>query len=393
MDGALLVDLLVVVTLLTAVLSGWARGLGRTVGALAGAVGGALLALAVVVPWAEERLGPQTSPTLLVVVAGILCVVTGAALGTALGGLLHRALTRIRLGWLDAAGGALAGAVITAVIWVLVAALVPVAGSATVTDSVSSSRALAALTRVVPDELQDRTALARALERSQPWLAEVAGSPSQPPSIPAVDVDSAALQSSSASVVRVSGDARACRSVVTGSGFVVAPDRVMTNAHVVAGVDAPVVRAPGELPVTGRVVYVDERQDLAVVATDGLDAPALSLRTGARSGDVAVVAGYPHGVRQLQLEAAQVVGQRSTIVTTDGQSRLRRVLTLASDIQQGNSGGPVLGSDGHVIGVVFAKAVAVDRVAYAVPASVAAPVVERAPGMTEAVPTGSCTAA
>ena len=136
MDGALLVDLLVVVTLLTAVLSGWARGLGRTVGALAGAVGGALLALAVVVPWAEERLGPQTSPTLLVVVAGILCVVTGAALGTALGGLLHRALTRIRLGWLDAAGGALAGAVITAVIWVLVAALVPVVGSATVTDSV-----------------------------------------------------------------------------------------------------------------------------------------------------------------------------------------------------------------------------------------------------------------
>lgn len=138
--------------------------------------------------------------------------------------------------------------------------------------------------------------------------------------------------------MRVSGDARACRSVVTGSGFVIAPDRVMTNAHVVAGVDAPVVRAPGELPVTGRVVYVDERQDLAVVATDGLDAPALSLRTGARSGDVAVVAGYLHGVRQLQLEAAQVVGQRSTIVTTDGQSRLRRVLTLASDIEQGNSG-------------------------------------------------------
>lgn len=393
MDGALLVDLLVVLTLLTAVLSGWARGLGRTVGALAGAVGGALLAVSVVVPWAEERLGPQTSPTLLVVVAGIVCVVAGATLGTSLGGLLRAGLSRIRLGWLDAAGGAVAGAGITAVIWVLVAALVPVVGSATITDSVSSSRALSALTRVVPDGLQDRTALARALERSQPWLAEVAGSPSQPPAIPAVDVDSAALEASSGSVVRVSGDARACRSVVTGSGFVIAPDRVMTNAHVVAGVDSPVVRAPGELPVTGRVVYVDESQDLAVVATDGLDAPPLTLRTGARAGDVAVVAGYPLGVRELQLDAAQVLGQRSTIVTTDGQSRLRRVLTVAADIEQGSSGGPVLGSDGRVVGVVFAKAVAVDRVAYAVPASVAAPVAERAPGLTEAVATGTCTAA
>lgn len=391
MDGAQIIDLAVVLTLLAALLAGWARGLGRTLGGLAGAALGALVALTVVVPWVHGRVEGDNAPLALFVVC-VVAIGIGAGLGTRLGEMLRHHAQEVRLGWLDALGGALTGGAVVAIVWTLVVPLAPLLGSAAATDSVGESRTLQTLTRVVPDSLQERTTYAWVLERSRPWLAEVAGSPATPPEIPDVDVDTAAVREASRSVVRISGDREGCHSVVTGSGFVVAPGRVMTNAHVVAGVSSPVVRAPGELPVRGTVVYVDEANDLAVIASDGLTTAPLTLRSGARSGSEGVVAGYPRG-GPLRLDPAEIGAQRRTVVSIDGEPRPRRVLTLAADIDQGNSGGPVLGADGRVVGVVFAKSVDVDKVAFAVPVSVAGPVVERAASLRSPVDTGTCEAA
>lgn len=391
MDSALVVDVIVVLTLVCAVLAGWARGLGRTVGGVVGAVLGVTVGASLVLPLVAEHVDarPQVPVAMGAVIA---CAVLGSLAGTGAGALLSRLLTRMRLGWADSVGGALAGAGVTVLAWALVAALVPATGSAVLTDSVSGSRAIAALTRSAPPALQDSESLARVLERTQPWLAEVAGSPTKAPTIPDVDLDTAAVRQATRSVVRVSGEAPGCRTAVTGSGFVVAPDRVMTNAHVVAGVDTPIVRAPGELPARGTVVYVDEEHDLALVATEGLDAPALRLDTDVRAGSEAVVAGYPGG-GPLRLDPASVLSTRRTLVTVDGTGALRSVTTLGADIHRGNSGGPAIGSDGEVVGVIFAKAVGVDSVAYAVPTTVAAPVAERASSYYSAVATGSCEAA
>ncbi len=386
MDAAPIVDVVVVLSLVVAVLAGWMQGLGRTVGGLAGAVLGTGIALVLVVPWVVDRFDEQQARLLAVVAVVMALVATGTALGSAVGGVVGNALDRARLGLADAAGGAVAGGVMTALAWVLAAALAPATGSAPLTDSMTSSRTIQELTRFAPASVQDGSIATRLLDRNQPWLAEVAGSPSVSPEIPDVDVDTAAVRSASRSVVRVSGEVPGCPGVMTGSGFVVAANRVMTNAHVVAGADSPVIRAPGELPRRGRVVHLDTKNDLAIVATDGLATPALRFADATKPGSEGVVVGYPGG-GPLRLDPARLLAERPTVVTKDGRSTHRSVVTLAASIASGNSGGPVVSGDGEVVGVIFARATSVEDVAYAVPASVARPLAERSPRLTEAVST------
>lgn len=391
MDAAQVVDAVVVLSLLMAAVSGWVRGLGRTAGGLVGAVGGAAVAVLVVVPSVTSSFVDHEVLLVASVAAFLLCVTLGGAIGTGVGGVIGDALRRLSLGWLDSFGGAVGGTLVAGVTWLLVAALVPMTGSATLVDGVGGSRTIQAMGRAVPPAVAEEGGLARLLERTEPWLADVAGTPATPPEIPDVDVDSAAVREASRSVVRVSGEAGDCHNVVSGSGFVVAPDRVMTNAHVVAGVDSPIVRAPGELPARGRVVHVDEVNDLAVVATDGLDAPALTVADSTPTGGESVIVGYPQG-GPLTLSPARVLSDRRAVVTVGDGSAPRPVVTLAAAISPGNSGGPVIGTTGEVVGVVFAKGVTVEDVAYAAPASVAGPLADRAESLTDSVPTGTCRA-
>src|SRR5690606_9850200 len=114
-------------------------------------------------------------------------------------------------------------------------------------------------------------------------------------SIPVIDTGSDALNVAAGSVVRITGNALACGVAQTGTGFVVADDRVVTNAHVVAGVTEPVVETLGGQVIAGTVVYFDPADDLAVIAVPGLDAAALDLAPVLQPGSDAVVQGYPHG--------------------------------------------------------------------------------------------------
>lgn len=391
MDATLVLDLLVVLTLLGALVGGWRRGIGRTVGGLAGAVAGLAAALALM-PWLGDRLEDTTTRGPLLAVAAVAAVVGGLVVGQSLGGLLRRALGALRLTWLDSAAGSLGSAVLVGVAWVVAAANVSVVGSSGLTDAVHGSRGVETLSRVAPDGLREATSADRLRQRGAPWLADVVGEPLTPPAIPDVDVDTAAVRQATGSVVRVSGAARGCAGVVTGSGVMIAPDRVMTNAHVVGGVDEPTVRAPGVGSSTGRVVYVDERNDLAVIATDGLDVPALPVSERVRRGDRGVVAGYPGG-GPLTLVPAEVVSQRRTVVTNGDGASTRAVLTLAADVERGNSGGPVLDRSGQVAGIVFGKSSGVEDVGFAAPLSVVGPLVDRSAGLTDRVDTGRCRAA
>lgn len=391
MDSSLVLDVLLLLTLLGALVGGWGRGLGRTVGGLAGAVAG-LAAAVVLVPWLGVQLGESAARIPVQVVAGVLVVSLGLAAGRAVGGLVRRGMEALRLSWVDAVAGAIGSATVVALAWMIAVANVPLLGSSDLTAAVDRSRGLTTLSAATPDTVRDQVSATRLVERARPWLAEVAGSPTEPPAIPDVDVDTAAIRASSASVVRISGAADACPGVVTGSGVVVAPDRVVTNAHVVAGMDAPTVAPTGSGAVTGRVVHLDETNDLAVIATDGLDVPALRVSDEVGQGDVGVVAGYPGG-GPLTLVPAEVVSQRRTLVSSEGGAASRRVLTIAADVERGNSGGPVLDEGGDVAGIVFGQSRGVDDVGYAVPVSVVGPLVDRAPALASPVDTGTCRAA
>lgn len=194
------------------------------------------------------------------------------------------------------------------------------------------------------------------------------------------------------SLVKVVADARLCRARLEGSGFVVAPGRVMTNAHVVAGSNRVRILVGGQgRPLNAVVVVIDPRIDVAILAVPGLVAPSLDFDSGAARGDDAVVAGFPED-GPLAATPARV---RSVLVAVGkdiyGRPGARReVYSLRAKVREGNSGGPLLSSDGHVLGVVFAASVGDPQTGYALTAKAVAPALDVGRAATMSVPTGDC---
>jgi S1-C subfamily serine protease len=185
---------------------------------------------------------------------------------------------------------------------------------------------------------------------------------------PAV-LNSAAVVAARASIVKVRGDAPSCDRSIEGSGFVIAPDRILTNAHVVAGVRDPVVYPPtgGSLPAT--VVLYDPQVDIAVLEVSGLRAPTLRFASAATGGNSAVVAGYPEDgpfsavaarIRDRQDIRGPNIYQNATVT--------RDVYAVRAVVLPGNSGGPLLATDGEVYGVVFAASTDTADTGYALTA-------------------------
>jgi S1-C subfamily serine protease len=190
-----------------------------------------------------------------------------------------------------------------------------------------------------------------------------------------------------ASTVKVTG--AACGRTLSGSGFAAAADTIVTNAHVVAGVDRPsVLRTDGER-LSATVVVFDPNRDLAVLRVSGLGRPALPVGDGS-AGDDAAVFGHPRGSDQLVVSPARI---ESTIPATGvdlyGSSRVRReVHILASDLEPGDSGAAVVDTSGSVVGVAFAIAPDQPATAYALSSDELRAVLDVPRG--SAVDTGPC---
>ncbi len=171
-----------------------------------------------------------------------------------------------------------------------------------------------------------------------------------------------------ASIVKVVGTAPSCSKVLEGTGFVFAPGKVMTNAHVVGGVGEPTVQVGGEGKLyDGKVVLYDWERDIAVLDVPKLKAPPLEFTDkDAVSGSDAIVAGFPEN-GAYDVRSARVRGR----INANGpdiyhRGTVRRdVYSLFATVRQGNSGGPLLTPDGKVYGVVFAKSLDDPNTGYA----------------------------
>lgn len=387
-------DILLVILVLTYALSGYWQGFITGAFSTVGLLLGGLLGI-----WLAPLALGDKAPSTWVSMGALFIVILAASLGQAtfqyVGARARSLITWQPARALDAAGGAvLSSAAVLVVAWALgvavsgtqIGAVTPLVRDSVVLAKVDkampsqASEALNAFNNVVGTNFFPRYlepfAPERIVEVEAPDTAKILRDP---------DVEAAA-----ASVVKIHGDNK-CGRGVEGSGFVYAKGRVMTNAHVVAGVSDPSVLVGSEKH-AAQVVLYDSDLDIAVLAVDNLSAPALSFDTNPEENANVAVLGYPedgpYDVQAGRIRAEQRL--RSPDIYNEG-SVIRDVLSLRTLIRPGNSGGPVVNTNGDVVGVVFAASVTDADTGYAVAASAVADAAATGRTNSSSVSTGNCT--
>ncbi|HKP06868.1 MAG TPA: MarP family serine protease [Microbacterium sp.] len=388
----IVVDVIIVLLLVLALVSGIRRGFFASIGTLAGLAAGAFAA-SWLAPLVSGMVPSPAWRTVAVIATVIGLLFAGGALGAWIGSLLRSGADRLKLRWVERFLGGVAAVIAAGLALALVAPPLVTAGIPGVSAAVGSSYIVNGIKTAVPPPVEAAMAELRSafLDEGIPRLGELLGPSSVTPTQPAIALDDPELAAAAASVARVSGIAYACGRGATGSGFVIAPDRVVTNAHVVAGVDLPLVELPGRPAREGRIVYFDPVDDLAVIAVDDLGAAALGRAPTLTPGSSAAVQGYPLG-GPFTMTSASVRSTGTAMIPDiyDRTSNLREIYSLNSVVRPGNSGGPVLTADGEVAGVVFARAENDENLGYAMTMAPLNPVADRAPSLTNAVSTGDC---
>jgi S1-C subfamily serine protease len=390
-----LVDLILIVLIIMFGLNGYRQGF--VVGALSfvGFFGGALVGLQL----APVLVGSLHDPLVRVLVS------VGAVFGLALLGQTAAAWAGNRLRVSIRSDGAkraddVGGIFVSVLALLLVAWMVagPLASSSlpSLSRSVRNSAILGAVDTVMPNG-------ARVLYNSlQNTIADggfptVFGdlTPTRSRDVAPPDPElakSTVVRAAAASTVKITGTAPSCRRRIEGSGFVISPHHVMTNAHVVAGTEGPLQVYLGNQVFNGQVVWYDPEEDLAVVYASSLNAPAMIWANDeADTGSDAIVLGFP--LNGPFTPTAARIRDRRDITGPDiyeSHTVVREVYTIRATVKSGNSGGPLLDANGHLLGVIFAAALDDDETGFALTAKQALPIANAASGRTAAVDTQDC---
>ncbi|MEW2806533.1 MarP family serine protease [Streptomyces massasporeus] len=391
-----LLDILLLLVVLAYAASGYRRGLVAGCVSLAGFVGGAVVGVWAL-PWVMDLVEPGTTrATVTAVFTVLLPAVVGHELAGRLALRLRRELDRGPLRVADGVGGAVANAVAVLIVAWVAASVLGASSSPLVTSAIRDSRLLGAVQRTMPDTTPAwfsgaTSALTQAgfPQVFNPFENESTAEVARPTGD---SVTAAAADAAKRSTVKVEGVAGTQGR--EGSGFVYAREHVMTNAHVVAGIDEPTVQIGGVgRTYEARVVLFDPQKDVAVLYVPGLKAPVLRFDDDAERGDSAVVAGYPQD-GDLNLQAATVANRvRATgqNIYNDGTAT-REIYSIRSTVRPGNSGGPLLTTDGRVFGVVFARSTSDAETGYVLTADEVASDARGAAGATTPVDTGELAA-
>jgi S1-C subfamily serine protease len=384
-----LLDLILLVMLAAFAVAGYRQGfiIGALslVGFIGGVAGGALIA-----PPISRALSSSTSTQALVaIVVVFLAAVAGMMLASAIGVAARSRITARPATVLDSLGGAAVNVIALLVVAWLIGSFIGNAPFPAIARQVNDSMVLRAVDRVIPSSALTlpifpplRGLLSNGLYEQVFSEIGVDISPDLPAPDPAV-LQSPALRRDEASIVKIIGYAPDCSPypVIEGSGFVISPQHVLTNAHVVAGVRAePNGSKPGPEVIgngrdyRGHVVWYDPEIDVAVIYVPGLRAKPLRFAGTAHVDAHAIVVGYPEDSRSIVARPA-TVGDTIRAVGANiygSGSVSRRIYSVRAEIRPGNSGGPLLSPGGRVYGVVFARSTDYPEVGFALTASTVA---------------------
>lgn len=390
-----MVDGILILLMLIFAISGYRQGF--VVGALSfgGFFSGALIGLQV-----GPLIAEQFTDAAMRIVASLIAVFALAVLGQTLAGWfgtrLRRAITHPHGQRLDDVGGALVSVLAVLLVAWLVA--VPLSSSSLpwLNREVRSSALLTGVDRLMPPQAEQLSGALRDTLDTNDFpdvfggLTRTRAREVEPPD-PAL-ANSQVVVNARRSVVKVLGTAPSCSRRIEGSGFVFARERVMTNAHVVAGTRDVAVEVAGER-LNGTVVVYDPNRDLAVVSVPGLRAPIMRWATRrAGTGTGAIVLGFPlDGPYDAKAARIRDVSRITGPDIYDDGDVTREIYTIRALVRSGNSGGPLITPNGEVLGVIFAAAADDRNTGFAVTAEEAAVVARAGVERVRGVRTGACT--
>lgn len=390
--SAVLIDVLLIAILIGAGFSGWRQGAITSALSLVGVVAGLIVGFALA-PFVADFFDAHNVKLTMVLLTVVAMVGLGNLVGATVGARTRDNMrTRTSQTWDSAIGAVLQFLIVTAVVWVLA---VPAAANLPggVGDSVRQSRVLAGIDRIAPGWAKKLPEHVAALldESGLPPLVSPFQASGKVDAPDPADVDPAMVDRARPSVVHVLGDAQRCSKRMSGSGFVVAEDYVVTNAHVVAGTNA--VSLDTTLGVKkAEVVFFDPEADLAVLHSEQLGIDPLPVSdTPLGKGDPAVVMGFPKS-GPFAANPARIrdkINISGPDIYATGRAE-REAYSLRGDIRQGNSGGPVLNTSGEVVGVVFGASVDSTETGYALTMAHVREVVGDYSTLTTAVDTQQC---
>ncbi|HIW95935.1 MAG TPA: MarP family serine protease [Candidatus Corynebacterium gallistercoris] len=362
MTGSVILDVALALVAIGACLSGYRQGGLSAALSLAGVIGGGYLGVQAI-PFVLQLVEDYTEATngvrfIAALACVTLCVVAGYAIGSGLGLRLRDQIRTRGVFKVESLLGAGVQVVTTLMVaWLII---VPVAGngSSGFAKAVRGSHVLGAVGQVVPGWLKQLPSQTAAFINSSgfPVITDPLDT------LPNAQVDapndalhnSAAVQNTKDSVLHVSGQAEQCSRLLQGTGWVVADGVIMTNAHVVAGTDRVQVSTANG-PVETEVVYYNPQQDIALLRASDLHLVPMKWAEGrAVQGQDAIVMGYPMG-GPFKATAARV---RDAFVVSGpniyADERVEReAYSVRGEVVQGNSGGPLIDTEGHVLGLVF----------------------------------------
>ncbi|RSM75520.1 serine protease [Kibdelosporangium aridum] len=391
------VDVLVLALVVLAAISGARQGVVIALPALIGVFGGLVLG-AVIAPLIVENFTNFATRAAFFIAIVVFLVALGETAGVWVGRTLRRKMKTPNLTPVESILGALVqGVVVFVVAWIIALPLTTVTGLPGLAQAIRGSVVLGGVDDIMPPGAEQLpNGVKKLLDDS--GFPSVVGPFSQTPLVDTSPPDPA-LQSSPVvqrvrgSVLKIHARAQSCSRALEGTGFVISPQRVMTNAHVVAGTDQVSVETDaGQLD--ARVVLYDPLVDVAILSVPELNARPLQFAAQeANKGDSSIVLGYP--LDGPYTASAARIRERINLRGPDiydASTVTRDVFTVRAKVQSGNSGGPLVDPSGNVVGVVFGAAVDDDETGFVLTAKEVSEEVQQAPRLTRRVDTGACAA-
>ena len=388
-----LLDVFLIAAVIVVGIGGYRQGLIVDLLSLGGLMGGGVLGL-IIAPKIARATVEGNAQALVALGIGLVFAILGQLVGTTIGTSLRQRITWKPARIVDSAVGAVVAALgVLLLAWVFA---LPISRSSYtgLSEQVRASFVMRTVNRALPPPPPVFDSFLRLFRRHGfPEVFSDLG-PTRTVDVPPADpkvVNSPAARLARGRVLKVTGVARSCSRRLEGTAFVYAPDHLMTNAHVVAGVKTPQVEIGRNDVRDARVVLYDPGRDIAVLYVRNLGIQPLTFTEGGKSRDDALVVGYPQD-GPFDVQPARI-RERITAVGRDIYDRRdvrRDVYALRTRVRPGNSGGPLLALDGRVYGVIFAAAADDPATGYALTAKEVAGVAEQGRTATEAASTQSC---